>query len=64
MDYGIHLVYWGIPLPADPVSDATAQLLDRNRLIRRAFADGVPVSGLAQQYQISWQRVYQILRDN
>lgn len=48
LDYGIRLVYWGIPLPSFPISGSTAQLLQRNMRIREAYADGITVPDLAR----------------
>lgn len=63
-DYGIRVVYWGCFLPDSPVSDGTIRQLERNSLIRNAHAAGVAVSDIVKQFQISSQRVYQILRNN
>jgi Mor family transcriptional regulator len=46
------------------MSDSMAEQSNRNQLIRNAYANGMAVSDLAQQHDISWQRVYQILNSN
>jgi len=61
LDYGIQVVYWGCILPDTPVWDGTIEQTARNTRIRNAHAAGASLSELAQQYQISPQRVHQIL---
>ena len=64
LGYGIRVVYWGTA-PADyPISDSTMPQLERNGRIRMAYSTGTPVPDLVREYQISSQRVYQILQDN
>lgn len=62
--YGIRVVYWGACLPEIPVSDGTMPQLERNARIRNAYLAGSPIPALVEEYQISPQCVYQILRDN
>lgn len=61
-DYGIRFVYWGVCLPEHPVFDGTLSQLERNARFRDAYLAGTSVPDLVQEFQISPQRVYQILR--
>ena len=63
MDYGIGLVYWGSPLPYAPVTDGILSKTDRNNQLHADYLSGIAVPALAERFEISPQRVYQILRD-
>jgi len=63
-DYGLRVVYWGTVVEDRPVFDGTVRLIERNARIRAAYLTGTPVPDLVREYQVSSQRVYQILQDN
>jgi hypothetical protein len=64
MEYGIRLIYWGSPLPQTPVTDGILSKAERNNQLQTKYHNGVSVSVLAEQFDISPQHAYQILRDN
>lgn len=58
----IGLLYKSAPIPQEPQTDGTKPKKQRNAEIRARYAVGVSVPDLAQEYDISKARVYQILR--
>jgi hypothetical protein len=57
----LDLLYLGIPRPTTPVLPEYLSKLERNEQIRARYADGESIADLARAYQISDQRVFQIL---
>ncbi len=53
--------YQGIPLPSQPISHKTPTKINRNRRIRERFADGESIADLARDYELTDQRVFQII---
>lgn len=58
----IHLLYKDVPNPTAPKSDKTPKKTERNLYIKKLHAEGVSVPELAKMFNISEQRVHQILR--
>ncbi len=64
-DYGVRgVVHWGTRLAERPVSDGVMPQHGQNARIRSAYRLGAAVPDLVREFQISSQRVYQILREN
>jgi Mor family transcriptional regulator len=61
--YGVLLMYIGQKAPIEPLSDHTPSKPTRNREIRQRYAQGESVVNLAAAFDISPQRVSQILRN-
>jgi hypothetical protein len=59
--YGMLLMYIGQKAPLAPLSDHTPSKPDRNHEIRQRYAHGETVVNLAAAFDISQQRVSQIL---
>jgi hypothetical protein len=57
----LDLLYLGIPRPTQPVLPEYLSKLERNEQIRARYAVGETIADLARAYQISDQRVFQIL---
>jgi Mor family transcriptional regulator len=51
-------------LPQSPVTDGILSKTERSNQLRKAYQNGGSVIGLSDQFEISPQRIYQILRDN
>ena len=62
IDYGMLLMYVGQKTPDFPLTDHTPSKHERNRRIRARYARGETVVSLAEAFDISQQRVSQILR--
>ena len=60
--YGMLLMYIGQRIPAGPLTDHTPSKRIRNQEIRARYAQGETVVDLAAAFDISQQRVSQILR--
>jgi Mor family transcriptional regulator len=56
------LMYIGQKLPLTPLTDHTPTKLTRNQEIREQYAKGETIVGLAAAFEISEQRVSQVLR--
>jgi hypothetical protein len=54
-------LYHGIPRPTQPVLPEYLSKVERNEQIRARYAAGESIADLAREYQISNQRVFQIL---
>lgn len=46
-----------------PISGKIPPKTDRNNEVRRLYLQGWSVPDLAKYFDISWQRIYQILKD-
>jgi hypothetical protein len=57
----LDLLYHGIPRPTKPVLPEYLSKSERNEQIRARYASGESIADLAREYQISDQRVFQIL---
>jgi hypothetical protein len=53
--------YRGIPLPSKPVNYKTPTKVARNDEIRDRFANGETIADLARDYDLTDQRVFQII---
>jgi hypothetical protein len=62
INYGMLLMYIGQKAPLAPLSDHTPSKPTRNHEIRQRYAQGETVVHLAAAFDISPQRVSQILR--
>ncbi len=62
LNYGMLLMYIGQKTPDFPLTDHTPSKHERNRRIRERYAKGETVVALAEVFDISQQRVSQILR--
>ncbi len=62
INYGILLMYIGQKVPIVPLTDHTPSKRERNRQIWARYAKGETVVELAQVFDISQQRVSQIIR--
>jgi Mor family transcriptional regulator len=62
INYGMLLMYIGQKTPPFPLTDHTPGKYERNRRIRARYAQGETVVDLAAAFDISQQRVSQILR--
>ena len=62
IQYGLLLMYIGQKMPMAPLTDHTPSKLARNQEIRARYAQGETIVGLAAAFDISEQRVSQILR--
>jgi Mor family transcriptional regulator len=60
--YGMLLMYIGQKVPVAPLTDHTPGKRARNQEIRARYAQGETVVELAQAFDISQQRVSQLLR--
>jgi hypothetical protein len=60
--YGMVLVYISLPVPASPRTDHTPTKYIRNEEIRARYAAGETIDYLARLFDISEQRVSQIIR--
>jgi Mor family transcriptional regulator len=58
----LKLLYAGMKLPSEPLTDYKPPKEDRNREIYRRYLEGARAVDLAAQYGISLQRVYVIIR--
>lgn len=56
------LLYAGMELPSEPLTDYKPPKENRNREIYRRYVDGARAVDLAAEYGISLQRVYVIIR--
>ncbi len=56
------LLYAGMELPSEPLTDYKPPKENRNREIYQRYLEGVRVVDLAAEYGISLQRVYVIIR--
>ena len=54
-------LYAGEPLPQKPVSNKRSEKLPRNRNIRQRYQDGETIAELARAYNLSQQRIHQIV---
>jgi len=57
----VRLLYPDFSLPEIPLSDRTPTKYERNFAIRERFAAGESIADLARDYDISDQRVFQIV---
>jgi Mor family transcriptional regulator len=62
IDYGMLLLYIGQKMPLVPLTDHTPTKLTRNQEIRERYAQGATIVALAEAFEISTQRVSQVLR--
>jgi Mor family transcriptional regulator len=62
IQYGMLLMYIGQKMPLAPLTDHTPSKLTRNQEIRERYAQGEPIGDLAEAFEISEQRVSQVLR--
>ena len=62
INYGMLLMYIGQKMPLAPLTDHTPSKLTRNQEIRERYAQGETIVGLAAAFDISEQRVSQVLR--
>ncbi len=62
INYGMLLMFIGQKVSIVPLTDHTPSKRERNRQIRVRYAKGETVVELAQVFDISQQRVSQILR--
>lgn len=62
INYGMLLMYVAQKTPDFPLTDHTPSKHERNRRIRARYAQGETVVSLAEAFDISQQRVSQILR--
>jgi Mor family transcriptional regulator len=62
IQYGILLLYLGQKMPQFPLTNHTPTKLTRNQEIRERYAQGETIADLAVAYEISEQRVSQVLR--
>jgi Mor family transcriptional regulator len=60
--YGILLMYIGQKIPLAPLTDHTPTKLTRNQEIRERYAQGETIVNLAEAFEISEQRISQVLR--
>jgi hypothetical protein len=58
----LRLLYMGIELPSEPLTDYKPPKEDRNREIYQRYLEGARAVDLAAEYGISLQRVYVIIR--
>ncbi|MFC1961038.1 sigma factor-like helix-turn-helix DNA-binding protein [Chloroflexota bacterium] len=61
--YVAYQLYLGISLPEQPLTFQTPSKSERNQHIRRRYKTGETVAKLAQVFDISEQRVSQIIRN-
>ncbi len=62
IQYGMLLMYIGQKIPLAPLTDHTPSKLTRNQEIRERYAQGETIVDLAEAFEISEQRVSQVLR--
>lgn len=62
IQYGMLLLYIGRKMPLAPLTDHTPTKLTRNQEIRERHAQGETIVDLAEAFEISEQRVSQVLR--
>jgi Mor family transcriptional regulator len=62
MQYGMLLLYIGQKMPLDPLTDYTPSKHTRNQEIRERYIEGETIVDLAEAFEISAQRVSQVLR--
>ena len=62
IQYGMLLMYIGQKMPLAPLTDHTPSKLTRNQEIRERYAQGETIVDLAEAFDISEQRVSQVLR--
>jgi len=62
IQYGMLLMYVGRKMPLAPLTDHTPTKLTRNQEIRERYAQGETIVDLAEAFEISEQRVSQVLR--
>jgi Mor family transcriptional regulator len=60
--YGILLMYIGQKIPLAPLTDHTPTKLTRNQEIRERYAQGETIVNPAEAFEISEQRISQVLR--
>ena len=58
----LRLLYAGMELPSEPLTDFIPTKEDRNREVYRRYLAGARAVDLAAEYGISLQRVYVIIR--
>lgn len=56
----LSLLYTSTSIPKQPLSD-NPTLVERNQKIRERYGNGEKVSKLAQEFEVSEQRIYQII---
>ena len=61
MAFILELLYKDEPLPKKPVSNKTSERIHRNRNIRQRYQDGETIAELARAYNLSDQRIHQIV---
>jgi hypothetical protein len=57
----LELLYWGIPRPTKPILPEYLSKSDRNQQICARYVSGESIADLAREYEISDQRVFQII---
>jgi Mor family transcriptional regulator len=62
MEYGMLLLYIGQKMPLAPLTDHTPSKHTRNQEIRERYAQGETIVDLAEAFELSAQRVSQVLR--
>ena len=62
MAFAVAIAYYGQVLPGLPVSNGTPTKCERNAEIRNRHKQGESPSTLAEAFDISEQRIHQILR--
>jgi Mor family transcriptional regulator len=62
IQYGMLLLYLGQKMPLVPLTDYTPSKSTRNQEIRERYVQGETIVDLAEAFEISTQRVSQVLR--
>jgi Mor family transcriptional regulator len=62
ISYGMLLMYIGQKMPLAPLTDHTPSKFTRNQEIRMRYTQGETIVGLAAAFEISEQRILQVLR--
>jgi hypothetical protein len=57
----LDLLYAGIPRPAKPVTEKHISKPERDEQLRTSYAAGESIADLARNYDLSEQRVFQII---